>query len=244
MKFLRITMNFKIFLSIPRINTRPIYQTYYVYFHRQSHAVSLVTIRLSNNDTLKDSNPSIWGADDFRFPIFHLARPTLESDRGKKRRKFIGKCRRGGEGKKKRSTRKESTSVCRSLNWNERRFIPSNGPRIYALRKKKKRRGKSMSRWIVATAIQSEYKACSRRKSATAGIKKGVFFVPPPPTPMRNTLRRVENNLTRSPVLLLSRLCETSLRENWSWSNAWDKNLGIRRENFTDYYLHRLFRKE
>lgn len=239
MKFLRITMNFKIFLSI-RINTRPIYASdvLSVYFHRQSHAVSLVTIRLSNNDTLKDSNPSIWRADDFRFPIFHLARPTLESDRGKKRRKFIGKCRKKKEVNPKRIDERLPKSELKRA-----AIHPLEWTSYTHCVRKRREGGKSMSRWIVAIAIQSEYKACSRRKSATAGIKKGVFFVPPPPTPMRNTLRRVENNLTRSPVLLLSRLCETSLRENWSWSNAWDKNLEIRRENFTDYYLHRLFRK-
>lgn len=71
------------------------------------------------------------GADDFRFPIFHLARLTLESDKGQEAEEIYRQMQGGGmgEGKKKRSTRKES-SVCKSELRNERRFIPSNGPRV------------------------------------------------------------------------------------------------------------------
>lgn len=166
------------------------------------------------------------GADDFRFPIFHLAWLTLESDRARSGGNLSANA---GRGEKKRPTRKES-SVCKSelkraaihpLEWTSY---------THCVRKRREKKTESMNR-CHDTAIQSEYKACSKRKSATAGIKKGVFFVPPPRT-MRNTLRRVENNLTRSLAGLhcCSRGSVTSLHENWSdviGSNTWDKNLGI-----------------
>lgn len=185
-----------------------------------------VTIRSSN--TLK--NPSIWpnGRRGWRFSVPNISLGLTDAwiGQGKKRRKFIGKCR---EGEKKRPTRKES-SVCKSelkraaihpLEWTSY---------THCVRKRREKKTESMNR-CHDTAIQSEYKACSKRKSATAGIKKGVFFVPPPRT-MRNTLRRVENNLTRSLAGLhcCSRGSVTSLHENWSdviGSNTWDKNLGI-----------------
>lgn len=160
---------------------------------------------MSNNDTLKNSNPSIWpnGRRGWRFSVPNISLGSTDAWIGQGARSggnlSANAGRRDGGGKKKEVNPER---IERLQVWIAKRAAihPLEWTSCtHCVRNAKKKRGKkteSMNR-CHDTAIQSEYKACSKRKSATAGIKKGVFFVPPPRT-MRNTLRRVENNLTRS----------------------------------------------
>lgn len=79
------------------------------------------------------------GADDFRFPIFHLARLTLESDKGQEAEEIYRQMQGGGMGEGKKRGQPEKNRAFASLNCETSGDSSPRMDLVYALRKKREK---------------------------------------------------------------------------------------------------------